>query len=78
MPILTAEQQRFQQRARRIAESRIAPLAEDMEKTGNPSAELCELYREEGWLSAFAPTAFGGTQIDSEDWCLLNEEIARV
>jgi cyclohex-1-ene-1-carbonyl-CoA dehydrogenase len=78
MPKLTAEQQRFQQSVRKIAEDRIAPLAEEMEATAIPSAELCELYREEGWLSVFAPTAFGGNRISSEDWYLLNEEVSRV
>jgi alkylation response protein AidB-like acyl-CoA dehydrogenase len=78
MPALTAEQRLFQRFARRIAEERIAPLAGEMESTGHPSRALSELYREAGWLSSFAPAAFGGDGINGRDWCLLNEEVARV
>ncbi|KAA8880614.1 acyl-CoA dehydrogenase [Nocardia colli] len=61
-----------------ICAQRIAPLAERMERTGLPAPELCELYRELGWFSCFAPTAHGGAGLDATEWCLLNEQMARV
>lgn len=73
-----AGREHLRQRARQLAKDRIAPLAGEMERTGVPSAVLCDLYREEGWLDAFVPAEFGGTQFSGEDWYLLNEEIARV
>jgi alkylation response protein AidB-like acyl-CoA dehydrogenase len=78
MPTLTDEQHRLQKLARRIAEDEIAPLADEMERTGLPSSALSELYRERGWLASFAPVAYGGAGISTADWCLLNEEVARV
>ena len=73
-----AGREHLRQRARQLAKDRIAPLAGEMERTGVPSAALCDLYREEGWLDAFVPAEFGGTQFSGEDWYLLNEEVARV
>jgi alkylation response protein AidB-like acyl-CoA dehydrogenase len=73
-----AGRENLRQRARKLAKDKIAPLAGEMERTGVPSAALCDLYREEGWLDAFVPAEFGGTQFSGEDWYLLNEEVARV
>ncbi|MGH3427894.1 MAG: acyl-CoA dehydrogenase family protein [Mycobacteriales bacterium] len=58
MPVLTDQQRRFQQFARSVAEEKIASLADEMERTDQPSAALRELYRETGWLSTAAPAAF--------------------
>lgn len=73
-----AGREHLRQRARQLAKDKIAPLADEMERTSVPSAALCDLYREEGWLDAFVPAEFGGTQFSGEDWYLLNEEVARV
>lgn len=73
-----AGREHLQQHARKLATAKIAPLADEMERTGVPSAALCDLYRQEGWLDAFVPAEFGGAQFSGEDWHLLIEEVARV
>jgi len=76
---LTEEQQELRDTARRYAREKLVPIAEELERTGEPpSHELIREYAEMGFLGINIPTRLGGMGLGSLDALIVLEQFARI
>lgn len=73
---LTEEQAMLQDLARRVAKEKVAPRAEEIDRTGEFPQDIREIFNEIGFLKMLIPKEYGGTENDLFDICLVVEEIA--
>ncbi|MCI0788847.1 MAG: acyl-CoA dehydrogenase family protein [Chloroflexi bacterium] len=74
----TPEQSELQQRVRRIAEEKIAPIAEEADESPTVHAGLMAILANEGLLRYCVPEEYGGVGVRVMDLCIIREELARV
>jgi len=74
----TPEQEMFRDMVRRIANEKIAPLAEEIEVKGHYPDELIVLLREQGLFGIPIPEEYGGAGHGILTSCLVTEELAKV
>ena len=75
---LSPEQQALQDSARRLAEEKIAPIAEEADESAVVHAGLVAVLAEAGLLRYCVPEEYGGYGVRVMDLCILREELARV
>ena len=74
----TPEQADLQQRVRRLAEERIAPIAEEADESPTVHAGLMAILANEGLFQYCVPEEYGGVGVRVMDLCIIREELARV
>ncbi|MCL6612326.1 MAG: acyl-CoA dehydrogenase [Peptococcaceae bacterium] len=75
---LTEEQELLRQTVRRLAETKVAPRAAEIDETDEYPWDLKELFAEQGLMGAGVPEEYGGTGAGILSVCLITEEISRV
>jgi len=75
---LTEEQELLKQTVRRLAETRVAPRAAEIDESDEYPWDLKELFADQGLMGAGVPEEYGGTGAGLLSVCLITEEIARV
>ncbi len=76
---LTPEQSELKDSVRRYAVERLTPVAEEIEKTGDPpSRDLIHEFAEMGYLGINIPEAYGGLGLGNLEALIVVEEVARV
>jgi len=76
---LNEEQKELQESVRRYATERLLPIAEDIERTGEPpSRELVHEFAEMGYLGINVPEALGGQGLGNLEALLVLEELGKV
>lgn len=76
---LTPEQSELKDSVRRYAVERLTPVAEEIEKTGDPpSRDLIHEFAEMGYLGINVPEAYGGLGLGNLEALIVVEEVARV
>lgn len=73
---LTEEQQMIQKMARDFAQSEVAPLAKELDKTGRWPTELVKRMGELGLMGVAVPDEYGGAGADTVSYALAIEEIS--
>ncbi len=73
---LTEEQQMIQKMARDFAQSEVAPLAKELDKTGRWPTELVKRLGELGLMGVAVPDEYGGAGADCVSYALAIEEIS--
>ena len=74
----TTEQSELQQRVRRLAEEKIAPIAEEADESPSVHAGLMAILAEAGLFQYCVPEEYGGVGVRVMDLCIIREELARV
>ena len=74
----TPEQAALQQRVRRLAEEKIAPIAEEADESPTVHAGLMAILANEGLFQYCVPEEYGGVGVRVMDLCIIREELARV
>ncbi len=74
----TPKQAEPQQRVRRLAEEKIAPIAEEADESPTVHAGLMAILTNEGLLRYCVPEEYGGVGVRVIDLCIIREELARV
>ena len=72
------EEQELQERARRLAEERIAPIAAEVDESDRVSPELMRILSEASLLRYCVPEEYGGYGIKVVHLCIIREELTRV
>ncbi len=76
---LTPEQSELKDSVRRYAVERLTPVAEEIEKTGEPpSRDLIHEFAEMGYLGINIPEEYGGLGLGNLEALIVIEEVARV
>jgi alkylation response protein AidB-like acyl-CoA dehydrogenase len=75
---LSREQEMIRKEVRKFAQSEIAPLAEELDRNEQFSAELTRKMGEIGLFGMFVPEAYDGQEMDYISYIIAVEEIARV
>ncbi|MCL6477302.1 MAG: acyl-CoA dehydrogenase [Peptococcaceae bacterium] len=75
---LTEEQELLRQTVRRLAETKVAPRAAEIDETDEYPWDLKELFADQGLMGAGVPEEYGGTGAGILSVCLITEEISRV
>jgi alkylation response protein AidB-like acyl-CoA dehydrogenase len=75
---LTEEQEMIRKTVRKLAEEKLAPIAVRIDKTGEFSREVVDLFEEYDLLKLKLPKKYGGLETDHTTYYLVIEEIARV
>ncbi len=76
---LSDEQRELRESVRRYAAERLLPIAEEIERTGEPpSRELVREFADMGYLGINVPEKFGGQGLGNLEALLVLEELARV
>lgn len=73
---LTAEQEEYQQLARKFCREEIIPKAAHHDKTGEYPTEIIKKAWELGLMNLSIPTKYGGPGLSGFDNCLIVEELA--
>ena len=76
--LLTDEQKMIRDLAKNFATKKVAPLAAEMDLTGEIHPDLIQELADVGFLGINIPEAFGGTGMDNIAKCLMIMEIAKV
>ena len=74
----TTEQSELQQRVRRLAEEKIAPIAEEADESPTVHAGLMAILANDGLFQYCVPKEYGGVGVRVMDLCIIREELARV
>ena len=74
----TEEQQMFRAAAREFAETRIAPLVEEMEETGEVNEEVIKALCEAEMTAITIPEEYGGLGLGFTERLIALEEIGRI
>jgi acyl-CoA dehydrogenase len=74
----TPEEQELQQRVRRLAEERIAPIAAAVDESGRVSPELMRILAQANLFRYTVPEEYGGYGVRVMRLCIIREELARV
>jgi butyryl-CoA dehydrogenase len=75
---LTEEQQMIQQTAREFADNEIAPVADELSRTGKFPADIVKKLSDLGFMGMLIPEEYGGTGLGNFCLVLALEEINRV
>jgi alkylation response protein AidB-like acyl-CoA dehydrogenase len=75
---LTPEQKQIQLRARQFAEEEVAPIAREVDETGEFPAHLVRRMGELGFLAGPIEPEYGGAGMDYLSFALVYEELGRV
>lgn len=75
---LTPGQQALKDSARRLAEERIAPIAQEADESARVHPGLMSVLAESGLLRHTVPEGYGGCGVRVVNLCILREELARV
>ena len=76
---LTPEQLELRETVRRYAREKLPPIAEHIEKTGEPpSHELIREFAEMGFLGVNIPEEFGGLGLGNLEALIVVEEVAKI
>ena len=73
---LSEEQQLIQATAREFAQAEIAPLAQQLDASGEFPSATIRKAAELGFMGIEVPEAYGGAGLDALSFCLIVEEIA--
>ena len=76
--LLTDEQKMIRDLAKNFATKKVAPLAAEMDLTGEIHPDLIQELADVGFLGINIPEAYGGTGMDNIAKCLMIMEIAKV
>ncbi len=76
--MLTEEQEMIRQTVRKMAEEKLAPIAVRIDKTGEFSRDVVDLFEQYDLLRLKLPKEYGGLETDHTTYYLVIEEIARV
>lgn len=73
------EAEEFRRHVARFVEERVAPIAEELDRTGEPPRELIREMGELGFLGVKFPEEYGGAGVDQPNTyhCILVEELAK-
>ena len=74
----TPQQQALKDSARRLAEERIAPIAEEADESGIVHRGLMSILAESELLRYTVPEEYGGFGVKVMNLCIIREELARV
>ena len=74
---LTEEEQMLQDMCRRLAREKVAPGAEERDKTGEYSYEMLDLMRENGLMGVDFPAEYDGMDAGMIAHCIVVEELAK-
>ena len=74
----TPEQQALKDSVRKLAEERIAPIAEEADESNRVHRGLMGILAESGLLRYTVPEEYGGYGVRVVDLCIVREELARV
>ena len=74
----TPEEQELQQRVRRLAEEKIAPIAEEADESSRVHRGLMSILAESNLLRYCVPKEQGGYGISVTNLCIIREELARI
>ena len=74
----TPEQQALKDSTRRLAEERIAPIAEEADESPTVHRGLMAILAESGLLRYTVPEEYGGVGVRVTNLCIIREELARV
>lgn len=75
---LTEEQAQFRRTVRHFAETRVRPVAREMEQSGRYPTDIVDGLKEMGLFGLTVPTDYGGQGADMVSLAVAFEEIARV
>jgi acyl-CoA dehydrogenase len=75
---LTHQEQELQQRVRKLAQERIAPIAAEVDESNRVSPELMRILADADLLRYTVPEEYGGYGIKVMNLCIIREELARV
>ena len=75
---LTDEQQMIKETARRFADSELAPIAVQIDESGEYPVEMFAKMGETGFMGLTIPAEYGGTGTDTVSYAIVIEELARV
>ena len=75
---LTEEEQMLQDMVRRLAKEKVAPGAEQRDKSGEYPWDMVEIMRENGLLGIDFPAAYDGMEAGVLAQCIAVEELAKV
>ena len=73
----TPEQQALKDNTRRLAEERIAPIAEEADESPTVHRGLMAILAESGLLRYTVPEEYGGVGVRVTNLCIIREELAR-
>jgi alkylation response protein AidB-like acyl-CoA dehydrogenase len=74
---LTEEEKMLQEMVRRLAKEKIAPQAEERDKTGEFPWDMVELMKENGLMGIDFPSEYGGMAAGMLAHCIAVEELAK-
>ena len=74
----TPEQQTLKDSTRRLAEERIAPIAEEADESPTVHRGLMAILADSGLLRYTVPEDYGGFGVQVTNLCIIREELARV
>lgn len=74
----TAEELALQQKVRKFAREKVAPIAAEVDEMDDVSWELVKLQAEEGLYRYVIPKEYGGNGLKATNICIIREELARV
>jgi alkylation response protein AidB-like acyl-CoA dehydrogenase len=75
---LSPEQQALQQRVRRLAQEKLAPLAHEADEMDDLHPGVTKALIQEGLFKYMAPKEYGGNGISVINICILREELSKV
>lgn len=75
---LTDDQILLRQTVRKFAEEIIKPIAGELDEKEEFSSEITQQMAEMGFLGAFLPEQYGGSELDYVSYIIMVEELARV
>jgi alkylation response protein AidB-like acyl-CoA dehydrogenase len=78
MEILTEEELLLRESIRKFFAKELEPIAERMEKQGQPPLELIKKMGELGYLGTFFPEQYGGSNLSLASRAIIGEETARI
>jgi alkylation response protein AidB-like acyl-CoA dehydrogenase len=74
---LSEEQEQIQQLAKEFAENELAPIATEVDQTGDFPREIAEQLGEVGFTGGVLPEEYGGAELDYVSLVLVLEQLAR-
>ncbi|GAA5153622.1 acyl-CoA dehydrogenase [Pseudonocardia eucalypti] len=75
--MLSAEHEDFRDSVRRMAAERVAPIADELDRTDRFPEHLVEVFGDMGLLQLAVPEEYGGPGADLIATCIAREEVAR-
>jgi len=76
--MMNEKEQALRTKVRQFAESKLRPIAMEVDEMDDISWEVVRLLAEEGIFKYLLPSEYGGVGIGCATWCIIREELARV